>query len=94
VFPREFATARSVVFAVTLAASLDSPAKAPERFPTFFARGVEVATGARLWSEPFVQPPQAAEAPTASDPRTAAVASPADQPAQPDSRRPRRLAWD
>jgi hypothetical protein len=94
VLPREFATARAVVFAVMLAASQDSPAKAPVRFPTFFARGVEVATGAYLWSEPFVQPPQTAEAPTESDPQTAAVAAPDDQTARSGSRRPRRLAWD
>jgi hypothetical protein len=92
--PREDATARAVVFAVTLAASQDSPAKAPERYPIFFERGVEVATGARLWGEPFVQPPPAAEAAPEDGSPVEAGAAPADQPARPDSRRSRRLEWD
>jgi hypothetical protein len=94
IIPREFATARAVVFAVTLAASQHPLGKESERYPTFFARGVEVATGAYLWSEPFVQPPQTAEAPTAIDPQTAAAAALDDRPARPGSRRAKRLEWD
>jgi hypothetical protein len=92
--PREYGTARAVAWSVTFAATQDSMAKAPERYSIFFARGVEVATGAYLWSEPFVQPPQTVEAPTASNPQTAAVAAPDDLPARSGSKRAKRLEWD
>src|SRR5262249_38404749 len=70
--PGDYATARAVANSVMFAASHDSPGKAPERFPTFFARGVEVATGERLWSEPITQAPQVTEAPAAPEPRVVA----------------------
>jgi hypothetical protein len=88
VLPGEYATARAVAWAVTFAVSQDSPAKTRERFPIFFARGVEVATGAYLWSEPFVQPPQTAEASTAID------AMIKDQQVRSSPKRARHLQWD
>jgi hypothetical protein len=88
VLPGEYATARAVAWAVTFAASQDSPAKAQERFPIFCARGIEVATGANRWSEPFVQAPRTTEGPTAT------AATTENQQARSPSKRARHLQWD
>jgi hypothetical protein len=94
VLPGEHATARAVASAVMFAASHDAPGKAPGRFPTLLARGVEVATGERLWSEPLTQAPQVTEAPAAPEPRVVAGVTPYDPAPRAASKRRRRLEWD
>ena len=83
-----------MVFAVTFAASHDSPEKAPERFQSFLARGDEVATGESLWDEPIIPPPHTSEALAANGPRVENGEAPDDRPARPSSKRARRLEWD
>src|SRR5262249_40593346 len=51
---------------------LQAPAeKAPEQLASFVAKGVAVATGANLWSEPVKTDSQAIEATDATDTQTA-----------------------
>jgi hypothetical protein len=85
--PREYATARAVVFAVTFAASQAPRDKAPERLQSFLARGVEVATGVNRWTEPVKSDPQPVDAMEGTDPQAAAGA-----PAQTDPVTPSRRA--
>jgi hypothetical protein len=93
ILPSEFATARGVANAITIA-SLQAPAeKAPERFPSFVARGVEVATGENSWTEPVKTEPQHVEATDGTDPQAAtAGASAQTDPATP-SKRSARWQW-
>jgi len=92
--PRESATASTVARAVTLAAFHEPAGHETERYPTFLARGVEVATGAHLWMEPTEAEPQAVEATGRTEPRAATNgATTRTDPATP-SRRPARWRWD
>lgn len=47
--PGEHLTAHGVAGAVMLAAVLSEPEKAPEKYRTFFALGIDVANGAAKW---------------------------------------------
>jgi hypothetical protein len=90
VLPSEYSAARSVANAVSLAALRDPPGKAPERFPSFVARGVEVATGASLWTEPAATDPQPGDAMEGTEPQAATNgASARTDPATPSKRAPR-----
>ena len=71
ILPSEYATARAVAHAVTFAALQDPREKAPERFSNSLAWGVEVATGANLWTEAAQADPQAVEATDRTEPRAA-----------------------
>jgi hypothetical protein len=91
--PREYATARAVVFAITFAASegpLDQP---PRRFPGFLALGVEVATGANLWTEPVKTDPQPVEATDEAEPQAATAGAPAQTDPATPSQRDGRPRW-
>jgi hypothetical protein len=93
ILPSEHATARGVANAITIA-SLQAPAeKAPERFPSFVARGVEVATGDNRWTEPVKTDPQPVEATDGTDPQ--ATTDEASDPTDPAtlSKRAARLQW-
>jgi hypothetical protein len=94
ILPSEFATARGVANAITIA-SLQAPAeKAPERFLSFVVRGVEVATGANRWTEPVGtdRQPDGVTDGTAPEASTAGAAvRPARATA---SKRSARLQWD
>ena len=50
--PAEHLTAAAVAGAVTLAAVIQEPEKAPERYQKFFALGFDVANGKNRWREP------------------------------------------
>jgi hypothetical protein len=83
-----------VARAITLAVTQEPAGDKTERYPTFFARGVEVATGANLWTEPVQIDPQAIEATGRSEPRAASDgASRRLDPVTP-SRRAARCQWD
>jgi hypothetical protein len=94
ILPSEFATARGVANAITIA-SLQAPAeKASERFLSFVVRGVEVATEANRWTEPVAtdRQPDGVTDGTAPEASTAgAAARPARATA---SKRSARLQWD
>jgi hypothetical protein len=47
--PGEFMTAKAVSGSVTLAAVVQEPDKAPEKFAEFMKLGIEVAERTRLW---------------------------------------------
>jgi hypothetical protein len=94
VFPSEYATARGVANAIMFAA-LQSPSEnAAERFPRFVARGVEVATGANLWTEPVKTDPQLVEATEGTEPRAASNGATAQTNPVTRSKRAARLQWD
>ena len=91
--PRAYATARAVVFAVTFAASQDPRDQAPERFQSFLARGVEVATGANRWTEPVKTDPQLVEATDGSEPQAASDDDSAQADLATPSKRAGRWRW-
>ena len=94
ILPSEHATARGVANAVTFA-SLQAPAeKAPERFPSFVARGVEVATGDNRWTEPVKTDPQPVEATDGTESRAATNRDSAGPDPVTPSKRAARLRWD
>jgi hypothetical protein len=93
ILPSEFATARGVANAITIASSQAPAEKAPERFPSFVARGVEVATGDNRWTEPVKTDPQPVEATDGTDPQaTTDEASDQTDPAT-LSKRAARWQW-
>jgi hypothetical protein len=93
ILPSEHATARGVANAIAVASSQAPAEKAPEPFPSFVARGVEVATGANLWTEPVKTDPQPVEATDGTDPQaTTDEASARPDPATP-SKRSERWQW-
>jgi hypothetical protein len=91
--PREYATARAVAFAVTFAWSQDPRDQAPERFQSFLARGVEVATGANRWTEPVKTDPQLVEATDGSEPQAASDDDSAQADLATPSKRAGRWRW-
>jgi hypothetical protein len=93
ILPSEQATARGVANALTFAVLQPPAAKAPERFASFVAKGVEVATGANLWTGPVKTDPQAIEATEGSELEAATDgASAQTDPATP-SKRVARWQW-
>jgi hypothetical protein len=94
ILPSEQATARTVASALTFAVLQPPAEKAPERLLSFVAKGVEVATGANLWTEPVKTDPQAVEATEGTEPQAATnEASARSDPPRP-SKRAARLQWD
>jgi hypothetical protein len=94
ILPREFATARAVAHAVWLATFQDPPEEEPERLLSFVTRGVDVATGANLWTDPVETVPQAVEATDRTEPQAAVNgASDRPDPVTP-SKRAVRWQWD
>jgi hypothetical protein len=69
--PKEYATARTVARAVLLAATHAPAGQEKERYPTFFARGIEVATGANRWTDPVETNRQPVDAMHGTDPQAA-----------------------
>src|SRR5262249_55415940 len=71
ILPNEPATARAVGRALTFAAIQTPAEKPPDRLSSFVAKGVEVATGANLWTEPVKTDPHAVEATEGTEPQAA-----------------------
>jgi hypothetical protein len=92
--PTEHATARTVARAVLLAATHAPAGQEKERYPTFFARGIEVATGVNLWTDPVETDPQAIEATDWTEPRAATNGDSARADPVTPSKRAARLQWD
>jgi hypothetical protein len=93
ILPRECATAHAVVFAVTFASSQDPRDQAPERFQSFLARGVEVATGANRWTEPVKTDPQPVEATDETESQAATAGATAGTDSAASSQRAARRQW-
>jgi hypothetical protein len=94
ILPSEFATARGVANAITIASLQAQAEKASERFLSFVVRGVEVATESNRWTEPVAtdRQPDGVTDGTAPEASTAgAAARPARATA---SKRSARLQWD
>jgi hypothetical protein len=94
ILPSEHATARGVANAVMVAASQAPAEKAPERFPSFVARGVEVATGANLWTEPVKTDTQPVQAREGTELKAATNGTTAQTDPVTPPKRAARLQWD
>jgi hypothetical protein len=92
--PKEYATARTIARAISLAVTQEPAGDKAERYPTFFARGVEVATGANLWTDPVETAPQGVEATGRTEPLPATNGASAGTDPVTPSRRAARLQWD
>jgi hypothetical protein len=92
--PKEYATARTVARAVLLAVTYAPAGQEKERYPTFFARGIEVATGANLWMDPVETDPRAVEATDRTEPQAAVNGASARPDPVTPSKRAARWQWE
>jgi hypothetical protein len=92
--PKEYGTARSVVRAVMLATFHEPAGHETERYRSFIARSVEVASGANLWTDLVKTDPEPVAATGRTEPRAAANGASAGTDPVTPSKRAARIRWD